>query len=498
MDPRTPVIVGVGQVDGRRLGGDGAAPEPVDLMAAAAREAGHDASAVALLGRLDSIRVVSLLSWHYRDPARLLADRLGADPRHTVLTGIGGNEPQELVTSASRDIAEGRAEVVLVAGGESWRTRMKARARGQEPDWTRQADDLAPSEVGENVALSTAHEAELGLIMPVQLYPLFEQAERISAGRTVDEQLDRAAALWARFSEVAATNPHAWQREALDAGTIRTPGPGNRWVGWPYPKLMNSNNDVDQGSALLLCSAQSARAAGVPRERWVFPHAGTRAHDTYAVTERPALDRSPAIRAAGRRALELAGIGIDEPATVDLYSCFPSAVQVAANELGLPTDDPTRPLTVTGGLTFAGGPWNNYVGHAIATTVTRLRDEGSATGLVTANGGFLTKHAVGVYGTEPPAAGFRSEDVQDEVDAAAAPTPAADGYVGPGRVESWTVMHDREGPQKGFVAVRTPEGARTWAVSEDPAVLAELLARDVAGERIEVRDGRWLRPVSTK
>jgi acetyl-CoA C-acetyltransferase len=493
MDSRTPVIVGVGQADGRLLGGDGSAPEPVDLMVAAAREAGDDAAAAALLARLDSVRVVSLLSWRYRDPARLLAERLGSAGARTELTGIGGNEPQELVTSACRDIAEGRAEVVLVAGGESWRTRMKARARGEKPDWTRQAEDVAPDDIGEDVPLSSEHETALGLTMPVQLYPLFEQALRITAGRTVDEQLDRAAGLWSRFSEVAAANPHAWRREAVDAETIRTPGPKNRWVGWPYPKLMNSNNDVDQGSALLLCSAETARAAGVPRDRWVFPHAGTRAHDTYAVTERPGLDRSPAIRVAGRRALELAGIGIDDPAAVDLYSCFPSAVQVAAAELGLPVDDPARPLTVTGGLTFAGGPWNNYVGHAIAAMVTRLRGEGgAATGLVTANGGFLTKHAIGVYGTEPPAAGFRAEDVQAEVDATEAPTPAADGHVGPGRVESWTVMHGREGPEKAFVAVRTPDEARAWGVSEDPAVLAELLSRDVAGEKVQIQDGNVL------
>jgi acetyl-CoA C-acetyltransferase len=492
MDPRTPVIVGVGQVDGRVLGGDGASPEPVDLMVAAAREAGDDASAAPLVARLDSVRVVSLLSWRYRDPARLLAERLGSTPRHTVLTGIGGNEPQELVTAASRDIAEGRAEVVLVAGGESWRTRMKARARGEKPDWTRQEEGVLPGELGEDVRLSAEAEAALGLTMPVQHYPLFEQALRIAAGRTVDEQRDRAAGLWSRFSEVAVDNPHAWRREALDAETIRTPGPRNRWVGWPYPKLMNSNNDVDQGTALLLCSAETAQAAGVPRDRWVFPQTGTRAHDTYAVTERPALDRSPAIRVAGRRALELAGIGIGDPVAVDLYSCFPSAVQVAAAELGLPLDDPARPLTVTGGLSFAGGPWNNYVGHAIAAMVTRLRAEGSGTGLVTANGGFLTKHAIGVYGTEPPAGGFRSEDVQAEVDEAAPPTRAAEGYVGPGRVESWTVMHGREAPEKAFVALRTPDEARAWAVSEDTEVLATLLSRDVAGEKVQVGEGAAL------
>src|SRR5690606_14433305 len=212
----------------------------------------------------------------------------------------------------------------------------------------------------------------------------------------------RIGELWARFSAVAADNPHAWNRKALSAEQIWRPGPDNRMISWPYPKLMNSNNMVDQGAALILTSVQRARELRIPSERWVFPYAGTDAHDTYAIGERYRLDRSPAIRIAGRRVLELAGLGIDDFRFVDVYSCFPSAVQVAAIELGLPLDDLARPLTVTGGLTFAGGPWNNSVTHAIATMAERLIAAPGSRGLVTANGGYLTKHAFGVYGTEPP------------------------------------------------------------------------------------------------
>ena len=164
---------------------------------------------------------------------------------------------------------------------------------------------------------------------------------------------------------------------------------------------MNSNNSVEQGAVLLLCSVEAAERLGVPRDRWVFPHAGTDAHDTAAVSTRGDLHSSPAIRAAGRQALALAGIGIDDIAHVDLYSCFPSAVQVAANELGLAIDDAARPLTVTGGLSFAGGPWNNYVTHSIATMVDRLRANPGDYGMCTANGGFITKHAIGIYSSEP-------------------------------------------------------------------------------------------------
>ena len=82
-------------------------------------------------------------------------------------------------------------------------------------------------------------------------------------------------------------------------------------VSWPYTKLMNSNNMVDQGAALILMSAEKADYLQIPSERWVFPYAGTDAHDTYAIGERAEFYRSPAIRIAGSRALELA-----EPASM--------------------------------------------------------------------------------------------------------------------------------------------------------------------------------------
>jgi len=368
------------------------------------------------------------------------------------------------------------------------------RAVDQRPQWTREDESVPAAEVvGSELALAADTELRRGIALPVQVYPVFEQALRIAAGRPMEEHLVSISELWARFSAVAAANPHAWSRAPRTAEEIRTPGPDNRWIGWPYPKLMNSNNMVDQGAAVILCSAAAADRLGVARDRWVFPLAGTDAHDTSAVTERGALHRSPAIRIAGARALALAGVNVDDVVLVDLYSCFPSAVQVAANELGLGLDDPARPLTVTGGLSFAGGPWNDYVTHAIATMATSLRASSPGTvGLVTANGGFLTKHAIGLYGTEPPAAGFRWEDVQAVVDQEPATVGVA-AHEGPATIEAWTVMHDRAGdPETGIVAARTPDGARTWAVARSPDVLLALLTADVAGATATVDRGGTL------
>jgi acetyl-CoA C-acetyltransferase len=182
--------------------------------------------------------------------------------------------------------------------------------------------------------------------------------------------------------------------------------------------------------------------------------------------------------------LELAGSGFDDIDHVDLYSCFPSAVQVAASELGIAGDD--RPLTVTGGLTFAGGPWNNYVTHSIATMAERLIANPGERGFISANGGWLTKHSFGIYGTTPPEHEFRWEDLQSAVDAE--PTRKAEvEWSGVGTVEAWTTPFDRNGSaEKAFVAVRTPEDSRTLAVITDAAEADATVREDIAGAKVTV------------
>ena len=485
LDPRTPVLVGAGQVNQRDEAPD---VEPVDLMAAAAAEAADPR----VLRALDAIRVVNLLSWRYRDPGLLLKQLIGAPDATTRYTGIGGNTPQSLVNQACLDIQAGRTEAVLLVGAETWRTRMRLRARGIRPDWTRQ-DDTVPIPPGgeDEVPMSGPAEDRIDLDRPSFVYPLFEQALRIANGESMDDHRRRIGDLWARFSQVAQRNPHAWSREALSGEQIWQPGPQNRMISWPYPKLMNSNNMVDQGAAVILCSVEKAEYLQIPKDTWVFPHAGTDSHDTYGIAERDELHRSPAIRIGGGRVLELAGVGIDDLDFVDVYSCFPSAVQVAAREIGLPLDDPARPLTVTGGLTFAGGPWNNYVMHSIATMAELLRNNPDSHGLITANGGYLTKHSFGLYSGTPSATGFRWEDVQVAVDREPTRTALIE-WEGTGTVESWTTPFDRDGmPEKAFLAVRTPDGSRTWGLISDPDDAASTVADDIAGNKVQVSsDGR--------
>jgi acetyl-CoA C-acetyltransferase len=481
LDPSTPVLVGYGQVNQRD---DTPEPvEPVALMAAAAREAADPR----VLRAVDAIRVVNLLSWRYRDPGLLLGSLIGADNPATRYSGIGGNVPQSLLNQACLDIAAGRAGVVLLAGAETWRTRKRQKANGIRPAWTSQ-DESVPVAPGSDGGVEMAGPAleRIGLGLPSHIYPMFEEAIRVAAGESPTEHRRRIGELWAQFNEVAQHNPHAWSNKAWTADEIWQPGPENRMISWPYTKLLNSNNMVDQSAVLILTSVEQATNLQIPSERWVFPWAGTDSHDTFAIGERWEYHRSPAIRIGAGRALELAGLGVDEIDLVDIYSCFPSAVQVAAAEIGVPTGDPGRALTVTGGLTFAGGPWNNYVMHSIATMAEQLVADPGLRGLITANGGYLTKHSFGVYSAEPPPAAFRWQDVQPEVDA----EPTRHAHVeweGVGTIEAWTAPFDRDGnPEKAFLAVRTPDEGRALAVITDPSAAAATVAEDVAGAKVHV------------
>lgn len=473
--PHDPVVVGVGQFLQRD---PNVLDDPITLAAEAARLAAADAGAPGILSRLDAIATVPIVSWRYSDPGVLVAEAIGANPALTMHPLVGGNTPQMLMNRLCDRISAGELDVALLCGAESYRSRMKTRRAGETLDWQRQDLSVVPGWTdGTSYDMGHAAELALGIMMPTQVYPLFEIALRHESGRSGDEHAAFIAEIWSRYSDVAARNPNAWNRTAYTADEIATVTPSNRIVGYPYTKHMVSNPDVDMASAAIVCSAQMAADLGIDRDQWVFVHSGADGKDRH-VSTRASLTTSPAIRHAGAAALELAHRTADEIEHLDVYSCFPSAVEIACAELGISTD---RQLTVYGGLCFAGGPWNNPVGHAIAAMVETLRSDPGSTGLVTANGGNIQKHSFGVYSTRPPAEGFRSASPQFAIDA----DPKLDvdeTYVGPATMESWTVMHDRDGSRgRAHALLRTPDGSRVWAVSHDEAITEILESVDLVG-----------------
>lgn len=487
IDLRTPVLIGTGQVLQRAEGLDDAR-DPVALMVEAITLAASDAG-LSSVPNPDAIRVVSLLSWKYGNPAQFIAEDLGLTPRELGLSAMGGNTPQTLVNAASRQILAGELDLVILTGGETTRTRARYNKAGLTPAW--RTTNIAPVPVSEDLTMNMPEELARKIMMPIQIYPLFETALRAQAGRSITDHQVHISELYARFSAVAATNPYAWSKKQYTAEEIRTASDTNRMIGFPYPKLMNSNNDVDMSAALILCSAEKATALGVPRDRWIFPQSGSDAHEHAFISHRNHFYDTPAIELAGRRVLELAGLTIDDIDLVDLYSCFPSAVQLGAKSLGL---DINGQLTRTGGLQFAGGPWNNYVMHAIATVANELRNGVGSTGLVWANGGYTTKHAFGVYATTPPKNGFSYDYPQDQIDALprrslASPADAA----GEMTIEGYSVMHDREGnPERSIASCILADGRRAWADTTDIGIGRDMCINEWVGRTVRADDSGTL------
>lgn len=479
LDPRTPVIVGAGQITDRDRGA-----EPVELMARCAELALDDTDAAAALrGRVGAVRVVWGV-WPYHDPGRLVAERIGARAARTTLTAVGGNQVYDLVIDTALRLQRGELDVAVVCAAETLRTRRGDRAAGRTSTYLTEREGAAPDDrFGPEEPLSTPAEDRFGVNVPTTFYAMAETAIRHRNGESVDGHRDRIAALWAGAAAVAAGNPAAWIRDAPSAEQIAAVTDRNRPVAAPYPKFMVSNLDVDQGGAVVMCTVAAAEAAGVPSDRWIFPWAGAGANDHWYPTNRWAFDESPAMRLAGQRVLELAGTGHDDCELLDLYSCFPSAVQLAQRELGI---SPARPFTITGGLTFAGGPLNCYCILPLTRAVHLLRERDGARAFLTGNGGTFTEHSMLVLGATPAASGFRADSVQDLVDALPRRADAA-SHAAAVTLETYTVTYGRTGePERAVLACLAHDGTRHYGLSTDPAMIAELLAADRCGTRVEL------------
>jgi len=489
MQGRTPVLVGCAQLTDRD--GDGSR-SPVDLMAETARAAADDAGAGrALLEAVDTVSVVNVIGWPYEDAPGLLCRKLRITPARTEYAWIGGNTPQWLVNRACRAIAGGAAETVLLSGAEAIAGYARALRAGREPAWERGTGGR-PTFLGDLRQGSNEHENEHGMTLPSIVYPLFENALRAKAGRTPRDHLAYLGRLCARMTEVAADNPRAWFRDRRTAAEIATASEENRLVSWPYTKYMNAILSVDQSASVLVTSVDRARRLGVDPSRFVFLHGHGEAHDLWHVSERRDYTSSPAIAAIAERAFEMAAIGPDDVDWLDLYSCFPSSVQITRDALGIAEDDP-RPLTVTGGLAAHGGPGNAYVMHAIATMMERLRRERGRLGLVTAMGWFVTKHAIGIYGAEPPHRPWTSDEpeaLQARLDRLDHPRleHRPDGRA---RIETYTVPYERDQqPQAAVVIGRLESGARFLArTPEDRGLLDELVTNEGVGRSGSVTPG---------
>ena len=501
MNDNTPVIIGVGEASERVDASNYRAHSPADLAGLAAAAALDDALDRAALARhvsvIAAIRQFEVSGPHAVAPfgradnfPRAVARRIGADPIRAVLEPVGGQGPQHLVNEFANAIGAGQADLVLLCGAEAISTARHLASRGEMRDWSETIDGQLEDRGFGDLAISRDLPRH-GIRSAISIYALFENARRARLRMNRADYGLAMGRLFASFTQVAATNPHAMSHDVRAAEELATVTAENRLTSDPYPRRLVSRDQTNQGAAVLLASRGRALALGVPEEKLVYLHGGADARERDPI-DRLDFSRGPASILALRAAVEHAGLSLDDIDAFDFYSCFPIAVFNAIDGLGIAADDP-RPLTVTGGLPYFGGAGNNYSMHAIASMVRRLRANRAETGLVAANGGALSKYSVGIYAARP--ATWRALDssaLQATVDAwPAHPRAIGDGE---GIVETYTIDYSGKAPLGVIVGRLDGSGARFVAMTgADPSVIRTMIEAEPLGARVEVRpdeDGR--------
>jgi acetyl-CoA C-acetyltransferase len=415
---------------------------------------------------------------------RSVMTRLGGDPARVVLEPVGGQSPQKLVTEAGNAIVAGDADVVMIMGSEPGSTARYFAHRDNKPDFTEHVEGQLEDRGHQIFSYIDEYTIQHGLTgAPVQ-YGLLENARRARLGLSVADYRRTMAELFAPFSKVAAKNPFSSSPVERSVDEILTVTDDNRMICDPYPRLLVARDQVNQGAAAVLMSVEAARRIGVPEEKWVYVH-GHADMIEQAMLARVDLGAGPASVMAAHEALRVAGIGVDDVATFDLYSCFPFPVFVMCEALGLDGDDP-RGLTLTGGLPYFGGPGNSYSLHGIAETVTQMRDRPGQFGFVGANGGIMSKYSVGVYSTTP--VDWRPDN-SAELNEQVAALPTAEVTKEPdgaATIETYSVRYDWPIRTGIMVGRLDADGSRFMATSDDEDLVALMSDGDPLGANITV------------
>jgi acetyl-CoA C-acetyltransferase len=474
-----PVIIGAAQFTQRKK-----TPQPLDslsLMVKTGQKAIEDTHVKNITDFIDAVYMVNIDSWSYEDAPGELGIRLSITPKEKVYFPNGGQSPQMLVNRAAKAITSGEHRAILITGGEAAYSIRKT-FNEEPPDYWPKKED--PKYInGENWTLAKSI-WQYKLYFPTTTYAIFETALRASSGRSIDEHNKYMGKLFERFSKIASKNPFSWSQKSFSAEEIITPSPENRLVVHPYTKRMCANNLVDQAGTIIITSEELAKSLGIDKKQWIYIMGGATFKNIDEIARRPHLDNSPATREGYRLALEQASLKLSDIDKFDLYSCFPSIVEIFMKELGIKEDDP-RDLTLTGGLPFFGTPLSNYSLHAIINTVGSIRANPSLKVMVIANGGFNTKQSIGIYGTKPPMIqwGVRDDSkIQNSILKESLPEPV-EKVNGKITVIGYTFLYDRTGQPKNGVVIGTLEnGRRCVAIVNKPELLLILETQETVGK----------------
>jgi len=474
MNNQLPCIIGVAQRTWREESGD--APHPLGQNIEVANNAVADCGNSAIINCIDEVDVVLSLSWHYDDSPGAVAAALGLKNGERQLSGMSGTSPQRFVCDAAEKILRGERRAVLVTGGEALATRKRARKDGRQLDWP--AAQGKPEYPFEDLHLPT--EIRHDIRQAYTTFAILDSARRAHRGLTPEGNRRQEAAMMAGFSTQAAENPLAWFRKAHSAESLFNLTDHDRMVASPFSKNTMAFMDVDMAAAIVITSHKIADELEIPEQKRIYLQGWGYAKEPPYIAQRAELFHSPAMRSASDQAFAMAGKTMADIDFLDIYSCFASNVNFTRDILGIADCDP-RPLTVTGGLPYFGGPGNNYTTHSIASMVELLRENSGSSGLVTGVGMHMTNHSFAIYSSVPQGVNKVSPGETENVSMAI--TARADG---PAVIVGYTVLHTKT-DQYALAVCELGDGTRCYARCNDPELVNAMEREEWVGCAVQLR-----------
>jgi acetyl-CoA C-acetyltransferase len=478
-----PVLVGIGSL--QQKGSFEQLDEALILMEQATLDAIEDTNVPEIKNYIDEIQIPKGF-WAYRDPGKWIAEKHGFAEAETSVTKIGVLQ-QNLVNSACKKIIDGEIRASLIVGGEARFKMIQALKEGlpyEEMALTENPDNYVKAKED----LYVAEELDALGMMAVGYYAIIESAMRYKNQYSLNEHESFLGNYYERFSQIASKNPHAWNQKIFTAEEIKTPSKKNQKIAYPYNKLHNTSWNVNQASALILTSDEIADKLKIPFDKRVYPLVSSETNHMIGVIQRPDLTSPVGLKLATKYLLETAAKNNIKPTFYELYSCFPVAVQLFAQALNIPEN---IDKTITGGMPFAGGPLNNYMLHATAQVLMRIRDNNSEVGLITGVSGMMTKQALAIWGKNP-AMDFQSMDVTAEAEKLEVPVPMSDLKKGNATIIGCTTLYEKLNSIKAVFYAEDSQGHRLVLTSNDQQIIKQVEEEECIGLKINFSNKQFV------
>ncbi len=474
MDNR-PVIIGIGSI--QQKGDYKSLDEALILMDIATKKAIKDTNNEDIKNYIEEIHIPKGY-WRYRDPGKWIATKNNFKDVKTSVYKIGVLQ-QSLINSCCNKILNKEIGASLIVGGEARYKLLLSQIKNkyfkeielnENPNFYIKAKD--------EIHLDE-EKAELGM-MAVGYYAILESAFRSNKNISISNQLDYVAGMYEYFSKVASRNKDAWTDSAFDANEVKNITQKNSLQAFPYNKYHCTSWNVNQSAAILICSEKIANELKIPQEKRVYPLASSENNHMIGTLQRPKLFEQYGMQLAAEYILEICQKLKIKPNFYDLYSCFPVAVQMFAESLNL---NDYKKFTITGGMSFAGGPLNSYVLHSLTKLISKIRKTKDSSGIVTGVSGMMTKQSYAIFSSNPLMI-FNHKDFTEVAAKKEKPIEISTLKEGTGIVIGYTILNKTEGKYKAVIFIDCSDNKRKLITSDDMSIIKSMENEEWVGKKV--------------